>query len=135
MALDMELDSFYTEISTIETDQSESTAEATPDAACSVDTVATPPPPPPVSSPLLAPLVVAAPASPPATPQPVVAPHVVEANWAAREPESHQQHSAKKKKKTKLAPGLSLKKKGVSSLVAKWQQVQKEVRRDYKDSG
>lgn len=32
---------------------------------------------------------------------------------------------------TKLAPGLSMKKKGVSSLVAKWQQVQQEVRRDY----
>ena len=33
---------------------------------------------------------------------------------------------------TKLAPGLSLKKKGVSSLVAKWQQVQEDVRRDMK---
>ncbi|XP_069696596.1 uncharacterized protein DDB_G0284459-like [Periplaneta americana] len=39
----------------------------------------------------------------------------------------------KKKKKPKLAPGLALKKKGVSSLVAKWQQVQQEVRRDYKN--
>nr|CAD7454564.1 unnamed protein product [Timema tahoe] len=41
--------------------------------------------------------------------------------------------TTRKKKKTKLAPGLSLKKKGVSSLVAKWQQVQKEVRRDFKN--
>lgn len=39
----------------------------------------------------------------------------------------------RKKKKPRLAPGLALKKKGVSSLVAKWQQVQKEVRRDYKN--
>ncbi|XP_066999168.2 uncharacterized protein [Anabrus simplex] len=39
----------------------------------------------------------------------------------------------RKKKKPKLAPGLALKKKGVSSLVAKWQQVQQEVRRDYKN--
>lgn len=31
---------------------------------------------------------------------------------------------------TKLAPGLSLKKKGVPSLVAKWQQVQQDVRRE-----
>ncbi|KAF6205329.1 hypothetical protein GE061_019499 [Apolygus lucorum] len=41
-------------------------------------------------------------------------------------------NSNKKKKKTKLAPGLALKKKGVSSLVAKWQQVQEDVRRDMK---
>ena len=33
----------------------------------------------------------------------------------------------------KLAPGLSLKKKGVSTMVAKWQQVQQEVRREYKN--
>ncbi|XP_054271295.1 formin-binding protein 4-like [Macrosteles quadrilineatus] len=38
--------------------------------------------------------------------------------------------TSKKKKKTKLAPGLTLKKKGVSSLVAKWQQVQQDVRRE-----
>ncbi|XP_014260572.1 formin-binding protein 4-like isoform X2 [Cimex lectularius] len=41
--------------------------------------------------------------------------------------------ASKKKKKTKLAPGLALKKKGVSSLVAKWQQVQEDVRRDLKN--
>ncbi|GLH14072.1 Uncharacterized protein GBIM_18499, partial [Gryllus bimaculatus] len=39
----------------------------------------------------------------------------------------------RKRKKPKLAPGLALKKKGVSSLVAKWQQVQQEVRRDFKN--
>ncbi|XP_049954170.1 uncharacterized protein LOC126470383 [Schistocerca serialis cubense] len=41
----------------------------------------------------------------------------------------------RKKKKPKLAPGLSLKKKDVSSLVAKWQKLQEEVRRDYKKLG
>ncbi|XP_052120621.1 uncharacterized protein LOC113207387 isoform X2 [Frankliniella occidentalis] len=41
--------------------------------------------------------------------------------------------STKKKKKTKLAPGLTLKKKGVSNMVAKWQQVQQEAWKDYQD--
>ncbi|BES93610.1 Hypothetical protein NTJ_06419 [Nesidiocoris tenuis] len=70
------------------------------------------PPPPPPKDPTPPPQP-PPPSSPP--PPPVSAPE-----------------STKKKKKTKLAPGLALKKKGVSSLVAKWQQVQEDVRRDMK---
>ncbi|KAK3923071.1 Formin-binding protein 4 [Frankliniella fusca] len=47
--------------------------------------------------------------------------------------ESSESLSTKKKKKTKLAPGLTLKKKGVSNMVAKWQQVQQEAWKDYQD--
>ncbi|XP_046668202.1 titin-like isoform X2 [Homalodisca vitripennis] len=65
-----------------------------------------PPPPPPAPSPSPPP----PPSPPPAQPAPA-------------EP-------TKKRKKTKLTPGLALKKKGVSSLVAKWQQVQQDVRRE-----
>jgi len=34
---------------------------------------------------------------------------------------------------TKLGPGLALKKKGVSNLVAKWQQVRQEVWKDLQE--
>ncbi|XP_014272878.1 formin-binding protein 4 isoform X2 [Halyomorpha halys] len=62
------------------------------------------------------------PVEPPPPPPPVAIPPV----------DVLDKEKSKKKKKTKLAPGLSLKKKGVSSLVAKWQQVQEDVRRDMK---
>ncbi|KAK6636780.1 hypothetical protein RUM43_010443 [Polyplax serrata] len=120
VSLNSELMSFYSDLAMLETSEASSNSE--PQAK-------TPPPPQEVD---IAPPSTTA--SLPSNPVPTVtsvAPSVN--NVKAPETTTSNGVTTKKKKKGKATSGLAMKKKGVSTLVAKWQQVQQEVRRDFSD--
>ncbi|RZF33557.1 hypothetical protein LSTR_LSTR008203 [Laodelphax striatellus] len=104
--LSFELSSFYSDIAALDPPPLPPQQPAAP----------VPPPPPPDSAPL--PPLPPPPASQPPPPLPPSEPPLP--------PPSSGTSTTKKKKKPKLGPGLSLKKRGYSTLMEKWQQIAAE---------
>ncbi|XP_034252726.1 formin-binding protein 4-like [Thrips palmi] len=121
-ALMSELSSFYSDLASMDSNSRDATEDDTSQDAAEHSRVKTSTPPVP-PAPVLNPTVEEVPKQPlPEAP--------LKSQSSIQDSEGA---LTKKKKKTKLTPGLTLKKKGVSNLVAKWQQVQQEVWKDYED--